>query len=148
MTMQFFRQDNTEGYTDAELAQLNETVEVQLRMLGVEPGDTDYEEEAKRACERASNEFPNGLSWGDRGGPNQEIVTYIVPGYGDYNEVSLTAAQEAAFKRAGIWPRDDRGEEFSEVSHPAHKGMPTWSDQEIAELWPETRHFLPYSGAR
>lgn len=60
MTKQFFRQDNTEGYTDAELAQLNEAVATLLHLKGSKPGDRYYEEDVKQACAEASNNFPNG----------------------------------------------------------------------------------------
>lgn len=68
-----------------------------------------------------------------------KVMTYTAP-YGE--SINLTPVQEAAFKRAGFWPRDNRGEEYRYKEECC--GAPTWSNGEVGELWPETRHFLPY----
>lgn len=59
MTKQFFRQDNTEGFSAADLAKLNENVEAILHLWGSNPESATYEDDVKNACDLAHNSFPN-----------------------------------------------------------------------------------------
>lgn len=60
-----------------------------------------------------------------------KVVTYGAPSGGSIN---LTLLQIAMFKRAGLWPRSPRGDEYCQVSHGLHVGHPTFSDNEVVVL--------------
>ena len=59
MERQFFSPDNTEGYSAADLAQLNETVAVILHLWGSDPESIDWDNDVKNACDLAHNAFPD-----------------------------------------------------------------------------------------
>jgi hypothetical protein len=50
-----------------------------------------------------------------------KVITYQAVN-GD--KINLTKAQVAALGRAGVWPKNSRGEEYAVVSHGLHHGQP------------------------
>lgn len=43
------------------------------------------------------------------------------------SSIDLTVSQERELRRAGVWPKDQRGHEYCCVSHGLHSGAPTFS---------------------
>lgn len=56
------------------------------------------------------------------------VITY----QSSRDRINLTPPQIAMLERAGVWPRDGAGEEYCAVSHGLHRGLPTYSDAELA----------------
>lgn len=59
MTYKYFRADNTDGFSAAELDQLNENVEVVLHAWQSTPDSPTYEDDVKNACDLVNNSWPN-----------------------------------------------------------------------------------------
>ena len=57
------------------------------------------------------------------------VITYQAP---SGETIHLTPTQIARLEKAGVWPRNHRGEEFCTVSVGQHYGNSTWSDEELA----------------
>ena len=57
-----------------------------------------------------------------------KITTYSSP---SHEQISLTPTQERMLTRAGVWPRDSRGEEMCQVAHGLHAGEPSLTDAEL-----------------
>lgn len=60
-----------------------------------------------------------------------KVITYQTPS-GD--TIDLTHDQIEKLNDAGVWPRNHRGEEYCSVSHGAHNGKPSLTDNEIREF--------------
>lgn len=57
-----------------------------------------------------------------------QVVTWSTGG----EKIDVTESQEAAMKKAGVWPKNDLGSEYCQVSRGKHHGSPTYTDAEIA----------------
>jgi hypothetical protein len=52
--------------------------------------------------------------------PNRtKVITWQAP---NGQTIDLTRSQERQLRRAGVWPRNSRGEEYCTVSHGLHVG--------------------------
>lgn len=49
--------------------------------------------------------------------------------------IHLTPEQEEALASAGVWPKDERGQEYCSVSHGLHEGEPTFPKTERLLAW-------------
>jgi len=61
--------------------------------------------------------------------PKTNVITYQSP---NGVIIELTPDQIRELDSAGVWPRDDQGQEFCSVSHGLHEGDPTYSDAELS----------------
>jgi hypothetical protein len=60
-----------------------------------------------------------------------KVVTYSAPSGGSIN---VTYKQERRLRNARTWPKNERGEEYCQVSHGLHAGEPSFTDDDIAKL--------------
>ena len=60
-----------------------------------------------------------------------KVITYASPS-GD--TINISRLQRSMLTDAGIWPRNDRGEEFSKITRHLHFGCQTWGDDDILEM--------------
>jgi hypothetical protein len=59
-----------------------------------------------------------------------KVITYQSP---SESKINLTPDQVAKLERAGVWPRDERGQEYCSVSHGLHTGSPDYDDEQLAK---------------
>jgi hypothetical protein len=62
-----------------------------------------------------------------------KVITFSAPSGASIN---VTPAQERALRKAKVWPRTSRGEEYCQVFHGLHAGEPTYGDNEIVAAGP------------
>jgi hypothetical protein len=48
--------------------------------------------------------------------------------------LNITPDQEERFTKAGRWPKNASGEEYCQVSHGLHEGVPTWTDAQVSAM--------------
>lgn len=60
-----------------------------------------------------------------------KVITYQSPNGGT---IDLSRKQIAMLEAARVWPRNECGEEYCTVSYGLHFGVPTMSDEEVAEM--------------
>jgi hypothetical protein len=59
------------------------------------------------------------------------VITWQSP---SGHDIDITIGQERELDAAGIWPRDDTGQEYCTVSHGLHNGEPSLTGDQIKEL--------------
>ena len=57
-----------------------------------------------------------------------KVITWQAP---DGSRISLTRQQERKLRKYGIWPRNQNGEEYCNISHGLHDGARTWTDEAL-----------------
>lgn len=57
-----------------------------------------------------------------------KVITYSAS---NGESIDLTPAQVKKLEKAGTWPKNNRGEEYCQVSHGLHVGEPSKSDEEL-----------------
>jgi hypothetical protein len=60
-----------------------------------------------------------------------KVITYQAP---SGTTIDLTRRQVRMLERAQVWLRNSRGEEYCQVSHGLHAGVPTHCDDAIKDI--------------
>lgn len=58
-----------------------------------------------------------------------KVITYSTA----RENISITPSQERMLRKAGVWPRDAKGQEMVDVAYGLHAGEPTHSDDELRQ---------------
>lgn len=59
------------------------------------------------------------------------VITYSTPGGRD--RINLTPPQVEQLKAEGRWPKNDRGEEYCQISHGKHYGEMSFPDGAVPD---------------
>ena len=57
-----------------------------------------------------------------------KVITYQAP---NGSKIDVTDKQAKMMEAAGVWPKNNRGEDYCQVSQGLHAGEPTYNDEQI-----------------